>query len=198
MSLRELLELAKITSLGSYAMKDDDESLIKIFNFSLKEVYSKIPGALVAQQKLNLVKGKTRYEYLAGTVKILGAADCMGNAIAINDDTDHYSIYNLGNNVLDVPMCVQHKTDFVVLTLQINPPKITCDNLDTLDFTPDDALQLAVISHMAYMVSKNISEDNGIGHFNECMNAINEVNRLGLYTPYQHSWTNKFVSDGWR
>jgi hypothetical protein len=115
----------------------------------------------------------------------------------VNDDTDPLAIFDMGNHILDIPMCVQETTDDVILLLQIKPDKVTCDNVDTIDFTPDDALVPSILSYMAYMASKSLSEENGVSHFNDFMQNIDEIKRLGLYTTYNHSLKLPFYKNGW-
>ena len=103
----------------------------------------------------------------------------------------------MGNHVLDIPMCIQGMTSSLILLLQIKPPQVTCSNIDMIDFTPDDALVPSILSYMAYMVSKNISEENGVGHLQEFMQSIDEVKRLGLYVSYHHSRNLTFYANGW-
>ena len=196
MTIREILDLSRITTLGSYALKDDDDVVLQLLNFSLSQVYSRIP-VLTQLQHIHLVRDQTRYEYLSNSYKVLSAVTECERVLSINDDTDTLAIFDMGNHVLDVPMCVQELTNSLVLLLQMKPPKITCDNVDTIDFTPDDAIVPSILSYMAYMVSKNISEGNGVGHFQEFMNNINEVKSLGLYTTYHHSRRLTFYSNGW-
>jgi hypothetical protein len=196
MTIREIIDLARITTLGSYALKDDDNVVIQLLNFSLTQVYSKIP-ALTQIQHLHLVCEKTRYEYLDDGYKVLSAVTGCERWLAVNDDTDPLAIFDMGNHVLDIPMCVQELTSDVLLLLQMRPPKVTCDNVDTIDFTPDDALVPSILSYMAYMVSKNISEANGVGFLQEFMQSIDEVKKLGLYTTYNHSLRLPFYKNGW-
>ena len=196
MTIRETIDLAKITTLGSYALKDDDTVVINLLNFAMGQVYGRIP-ALTQIQHIHLVKDKTRYEYLDSAYKTLSVVTECERWLSVNDDTDPYGVFDMGNHVLDVPMCVQDLTNAIVLLLQIKPPKVTCDNVDTIDFTPDDALIPSILSYMAYMVSKNISEANGVGFLQEFMQTIDEVKRLGLYTSYNHSLKLPFYKNGW-
>jgi hypothetical protein len=196
MTIREVIDLARITTLGSYALKDDDQVVVTLLNFSMGQVYSKIP-ALTQIQHLHMVKEKTRYDYLDVGYKVLSAVTGCERWLSVNDDTDMLSIFDMGNHVLDIPMCIQEITNDVILLLQIKPPKVTCDNVDTIDFTPDDALVPSILSYMAYMVSKSISEANGVGHLQEFMQSIDEVKRLGLYTTYNHSLKLPFYKNGW-
>ena len=196
MTIREIIDLARITTLGSYALKDDDEAVVKLLNFSLSQVYSRVP-ALTQLQHIHLVENKTRYNYLDVAYKMLFATTECERVLKVNDDTDSLAIFDMGNHVIDVPMCVQKLTNGLVLLLQIKPPQVTCDNVDKIDFTPDDALVPSILSYMAYMVSKTISEENGVGHLQEFMQSINEVIALGLYTPYNHSMKLPFYRNGW-
>ncbi len=196
MTIREVIDLARITTLGSYALKDDDNVVIQLLNFSMSQVYNRIP-ALTEIQHIHLVVDKTRYEYLDKAYKPLYAVTECERMLAVNDDTDPLAIYDMGNHVLDIPMCVQETTNSVLLLLQVKPPKVTCENIDTIDFTPDDALVPSILSYMAYMVSKNISEANGVGFLQEFMQSIDDVKSLGLYTGYQHSLKLPFYKNGW-
>jgi len=196
MTIREIIDLAKITTLGSYALKEDDNAVVTLLNFSLSQVYSRVP-ALTQMQHIHFLKSKTRYEYLDVAYKVLSAVTECEQILTINNDTDPLAIFDMGNHVLDIPLCVQKHTNSVVLLLQIKPPKIECSEVDTVDFTPDDALVPSILSYMAYMVSKNISEENGVGHYQEFMQSIDEVKRLGMYTPYHHSRNFTFHSNGW-
>ncbi len=196
MTIREIINLARVTTLGSYALKDDDIVVIQLLNFSLSQVYSRVP-ALTQLQHIHLVKDKTRYDYLDVAYKTLFVTTECERVLRVNDDTDPLAVFDMGNHILDVPMCVQKLTNALVLLLQIKPPQVTCDNVDTIDFTPDDALVPSILSYMAYMVSKNISEENGIGHLQEFMQSINEVIAQGLYTPYNNSMRSPFYKNGW-
>ena len=196
MTVRDIIELAKVTSLGSYALKDDDDVLVRLLNFSMSQVYTRIP-ALTQLQHIHFVDKKTRYNYLDVAYKILSVVTECERVLAVNDDTDQFAVFDMGNHVLDIPMCVQEMTSSIVLLLQIKPPEVTCDNVDTIDFTPDDALVPAILSYMAYMVSKNISEENGVGHLQEFTQSVDEIKRLGLYTSYHHSRKFTFYSNGW-
>jgi len=196
MTVREIIDLARITTLGSYALKDDDNAVVTLLNFAMTQVYTKIP-ALTQIQHLHLVQEKTRYEYLADSYKILSVVTECERWLAVNDDTDPLAVFDMGNHVLDVPMCIQETTNAILLLLQMKPQKVTCDNVDEIDFTPDDALVPSILSYMAYMVSKNISEANGVGHYQEFMQSIDEVKRLGLYTTYNHSLKLPFYKNGW-
>ncbi len=49
---------------------------------------------------------------------------------------------------------------------------------------------------MAYTVSKNISEENGVIFLQEFDRSINEVKSLGLYTQFQNSGTLVFKEHG--
>jgi hypothetical protein len=196
MTIREVIDLARITTLGSYALKDDDQVVVTLLNFAMSQVYSRIP-ALTQIQHIHLVCEKTRYEYLDVAYKVVSAVTGCERWLAVNDDTDVFSIFDMGNHVLDIPMCIQELTNDVVLLLQIKPPQVTCDNIDEIDFTPDDALVPSILSYMAYMVSKNISEANGVGHLQEFMQHMDEIKRLGLYTTYNHSLKLPFFKNGW-
>jgi len=196
MTIREVLDLARITTLGSYALKDDDNVVLQLLNFSLSQVYNRVP-ALTQIQHIHLVADKTRYEYLDVAYKPLSVVTGCERILPINDDTDKLSVFDMGNHVLDIPMCIQGITNDVVILLQVKPPKVTCDNVDTIDFTPDDALVPSILSYMAYMVSKNISEENGVGFLNEFMQQIDEIKTLGLYTVYNNSLRNPFYKNGW-
>jgi len=196
MTIREVIDLSRITTLGSYALKDDDTVVIQLLNFSLSQVYSRIP-ALTQIQHLHLVTEKTRYNYLDVAYKPLSVVTSCERVLPVNDDTDVFSVFDMGNHVLDIPMCIQEITDDVVILLQVKPPKVTCDNVDTIDFTPDDALVPSILSYMAYMVSKNISEANGVGFLQEFMQQIDEIKTLGLYTVYNNSMRSPFYKNGW-
>lgn len=196
MTIRELIDLARITTLGSYALKDDDDVIVKLLNFAMGQVYNRIP-ALTQLQHIHFVEKKTRYNYLDVAYRTLSVTTECERVLKVNDDTDPLAVFDMGNHVLDVPMCVQETTNAIVLLLQVKPPEVTCDNVDTIDFTPDDALVPSILSYMAYMVSKNISEANGVGHLQEFMQSINEVIALGLYTPYNHSLKLPFYRNGW-
>ena len=196
MTIREVIDLSRITTLGSYALKDDDTVVIQLLNFSLSQVYSRIP-ALTQIQHLHLVTEKTRYNYLDVAYKPLSVVTSCERVLPVNDDTDIFSVFDMGNHVLDIPMCIQEITDDVVILLQVKPPKVTCDNVDTIDFTPDDALVPSILSYMAYMVSKNISEANGVGFLQEFMQQIDEIKTLGLYTVYNNSMRSPFYKNGW-
>jgi len=196
MTIREVIELAKITTLGSYALKDDDNVVLQLLNFSLSQVYSRIP-ALTQIQHIHLVTDKTRYEYLDAAYKPLSVVTSCERILPVNDDTDILSVFDMGNHVLDIPMCIQEITNDVVLLLQVKPPKVDCTNVDTVNFTPDDALVPSILSYMAYMVSKNISEENGVGFLNEFMQQIDEIKTLGLYTVYNNSLRSPFYKNGW-
>ena len=196
MTIREIIDLARITSLGSYALKDDDDAIVKILNFSMSQVYNKIP-ALTQFQTIPLVVNKTRYDYLDVSYRPISVVTECGKPLVINDDTNKFSLFDMGNHILDIPLCVQKLTNNISILLQIKPPKVTCSNLDIIDFAPDDALVPSILSYMAYMVSKNISEENGVGHLNEFMQSIEEVKRLGLYVTYNHSMDLPFYRNGW-
>ena len=196
MTIRELIDLARITTLGSYALKDDDTVVVQLLNFSMSQVYSRIP-ALTQIQHIHLVEEKTRYNYLDVAYKPLSVVTACERVLPVNDDTDNLSVFDMGNHVLDIPMCIQEITDAVVILLQVKPPKVTCDNVDTIDFTPDDALVPSILSYMAYMVSKNISEANGVGFLQEFMQQIDEIKTLGLYTVYNNSLRSPFYKNGW-
>ena len=196
MTIREVLDLAKVTTLGSYALKDDDNVVLQLLNFSLSQVYNRVP-ALTQIQHIHLVADKTRYEYLDVAYKPLSIVTGCERMLPINDDTDKLSVFDMGNHVLDIPMCIQGITNDVIILLQVKPPKVTCDNVDTIDFTPDDALVPSILSYMAYMVSKNISEENGVGFFNDFKQEIDEIKTLGLYTVYNNSLRNPFYKNGW-
>jgi hypothetical protein len=196
MTIREIVDLARITTLGSYAIKDDDNVVIQLLNFSMTQVYSRIP-ALTQIQHLHLVDKKTRYEYLYEGYKVLSAVTSCEQWLNVNDDTDPLAIFDMGNHVLDIPMRVQEITNDIILLLQVRPEKVTCDNVDTIGFTPDDALVPSILSYMAYMVSKNLSEENGVGFLQEFMQSIDEVKKLGLYTTYNHSLKLPFYKNGW-
>ncbi len=196
MTIREIIDLARITTLGSYALKDDDNVVIQLLNFSLSQVYSRIP-ALTQLQHIHFVPKKTRYNYLDVAYKPLSVVTECERVLSVNDGTDVFSVFDMGNHVLDIPMCVQELTNSIVILLQIKPPKVTCDNIDTIDFTPDDALVPSILSYMAYMVSKNISEADGVGFLQEFMQQIDEVKSLGMYTVYNNSLRNPFYKNGW-
>ena len=196
MTVREVIDLARITTLGSYALKDDDEVVVQLLNFSLSQVYARIP-ALTQIQHIHFVSEKTRYEYLDVAYKPLSVVTECERVLPVNDDTDVFSVFDMGNHVLDIPMCVQELTDAIVVLLQVKPPKVTCDNVDTIEFTPDDALVPSILSYMAYMVSKNISEANGVGFLQEFMQQINDVKTLGMYTVYNNSLRSPFFKNGW-
>jgi hypothetical protein len=149
-------------------------------------------------QHIHLVDGKTRYEYLSDSYKIISAVDEYERVIVINDDTEPLAIFDMGNHVLDIPLRVQKCTSSILLQLQMKPPKIECSNIDTIDFAPDDALVSPILLYMAYMVSTNIGEENGVSRLSEFMQSIDEVKRLGMYTPYQHSRAFAFYSGGWK
>jgi len=196
MTIREIIDLSRMTTLGSYGMKDDDPTVIALLNFAMTQVYNRIP-ALTQIQHIHLVSQKTRYSYLDVGYKVLSAVTGCEKWLNVNDDTDPLAIFDMGNHILDIPMCVQETTDDVILLLQIKPDKVTCDNVDTIDFTPDDALVPSILSYMAYMVSKSLSEENGVGHLQEFMQSIEDVKRLGLYTTYNHSLKLPFYKNGW-
>ena len=196
MTIREILNLAKVSPLGSYALKDDDETMLILLNFALSQVYNKIP-VLTEIQHIHLVGGKTRYEYLSNAYRVITATTECERVIVINDDTDALAIFDVGNHVLDIPLCVQETTNSILLLLQMKPPVITCSNIDTTEFTPDDALVSPILLHMAYMVSTNIGEESGVGRLQEFNESINEIKRLGMYNPYNHSNNVIFKSGGW-
>lgn len=196
MQLNEILELAKISGLGSYHLKHDEPTMVTLLNASLRQVYLRVP-ALTKEHILVLIEGKSFYTYSEDAYKILYAKSDCGNNLPVNSDTEQLSIFDMGNNRLDVPQIVQRVTPSVTLMYHIKPPTVTCENILTLDFLPDDALVSSIISYMAYMAGKNISEANGVGHYQEFQQQIDEVKRLGLYNSYSYSINSRFRESGW-
>jgi hypothetical protein len=197
LTIRELIDLAKITSLGSYHLKDDDNAVLQLLNFSLTEVYNRV-NALTESHRLVLLPNKYRYEYLSNSYRILDVHTDCGRTIPLNSELEKISVYDIGNHVLEVPEPVHCVTDVLVLILAIKPPKITVDNIDTVDFSPDDAMVSPILSFMAYMVSKNISESNGIGHLQEYEAVIQRIIATGSYNKYNPT-QNKIspIRNGW-
>jgi hypothetical protein len=198
MTIRELLDLAKITTLGSYAMKDDAKAMLMLFNVALIDVYDRLP-VLTATQNIVLKEDKYMYYYLDNAYRIINAKTMCGKKLYLNSGLECLSIYDNGNKVLDIPDTVHRVTDEIILTLQMKPPRITEDNIDTTDFTPDDALTTSILFYMAYMVSKNISEGNGVNHYQDYMNSINELKLSGRFNHYNPTMNNNlFYNNGWK
>jgi len=195
MRVRDVIELAKITSLGSLSIKSEDESILALFNYALTQVYLKIP-ALTQTQNLVLLCDKRRYMYLDNSYFPISASTVEGKPLSINDNTDLLSIRDLGNHIVFVPNTVHRITDKVSLLLQLKPPKIDYCNIDTTEFSLDDALVPATLAYMAYTASKNISEKNGIVFLQEFDKSIIEVRSLGLYVPFQSSNAIVFKDGG--
>jgi len=195
MLVREVIDLSKLTTLGSYAIKCNDADIMVLFNFALTQVYLRMP-ILTQTQQLVLVCNKNRYETLSSSYMPLSASTYEGRYLAINDNTDELSIRHLGNHLIYVPDSLFEITNKVSILLQMKPPRIDYCNIDTTEFTLDDALVPAVLAYMAYTVSKNISEENGVIFLQEFDRSINEVKSLGLYTQFQNSGALVFKEHG--
>jgi len=196
MTLPELLDIAKLASLGSYSKKNDESVVIKLLNHAMVQTYSRVP-ALREQHHIHLTPGRYRYEYMQEAYNILEARTSCGTPLSVND-SNSVGIFDIGNHVIEVPETVHKLTDMIVLTLAIKPPKVTCENIDKLDFMPDDALAPAILSYMAYMAGKGLSENGGQIHLQEfelhIRNAKSEkqYNRQSISKP---EYTG--VDNGW-
>lgn len=196
MQIGDLLELSKVSGLGSYHLKHDDTVMVILLNAALKQVYMRVP-ALTKEYVLVLHNGKTFYSYPEEAYRIIQATTVCGKKITVNSNVEYLAIFDTGNHRLDVPIHVHEVTDAISMLLHIKPPTVTCANIGTLDFLIDDALVSSIISYMSYTAGKNISESNGVGHYQEFLQQIDEVKKLGLYNTYSHSTNTNIKSNGW-
>lgn len=178
MKLLEIVNLAKISSLSAYGQVYDDRNIIMLLNFAVKYTYSKVP-VLTQVHNIRLSSGR----YLYNIPKCVGIVNCTVDAITVSSNNKDSGVKRLSPTEIVVSSNIANSEyRSIELELHTEPDQITENTIELLDLEPDVILVTPILSYMAYLASKAISEMDGQVHLNEFNTAISDILASGSYT----------------
>ena len=193
MRLRQIFDILKNTELKQIVEGEDDNKIVAFMNLAIVEVYSKF-NILQEEQIIYIVADQTRYKLQDNALKILQAYyrnttqdPLLGNdaftEVPVNDINCDESIFTPQPNTLHIPNPIEGRVYSLVIVVE--PPWITLDNIDTLDFFIPQQYLEPILAFAAYRAYKSMNGDMNteIGsHLQNYMRACTEVYKKGMAT----------------
>ena len=193
MRLRQIFDILKNTELKQIVEGEDDNKIVSFMNLAVVEVYSKF-NILQEEQIIYVVPDQTRYKLPDNTLKVLQAyyrntktepllGDDAFTQVPINDINCDESIFTPQPYTLHIPNPKDGRIYSLILVVE--PPWITLENIDTLDFFIPQQYLEPILAFAAYRAYKSMNGDmkTEIGsHLQNYMRACNEVYHKGMAT----------------
>ena len=207
MRINEILSILKDVELKQIIVGEDDNQVIALLNMALITVYGKF-AILQEEQLITVVPGKTRYPLQANSQKILqvyfrnlNTEPLMGEdaymQVPVNDINDEESVFTPQPYILHIPNPVDGREYSIIQV--VNPPWVTKDNKDILDFNIPPQLLEPIVNYAAYRAYKSMNgdEQTEIGsHYRAYQVSCQELLKNGLMNNQSVMTNMKSVNGG--
>lgn len=168
MTIRQIIDLAKVSELNGLAIGNNDESVLGFINLGVLELYKRF-SLRVEEHIIELVDGVDLYTMPANYMWLIAAygevdmrSTDMVNELPINEEDNPLSVNTVGWNKIQVPISV---TGGYISIIYIASPEVyTIDELSVEVNLPPQMIE-PLLAYIGYRANATIdsgvqSEDN--------------------------------------
>jgi hypothetical protein len=188
MRLKDIIEVLRDTELKQIIIGEDDRQVYSLLNMALIDVYARF-NILQEEQLITMEADKNRYRLYDKSQKVLQVyGKCWKDQdkeeivdLPINDINHECSVFTPQPYVLYVPNPIAGEILSVIHAVE--PPYVTKENIDTLDFLIPPQLMEPIVNYIGYRAYLSINGDQqyeSTSHYQRYLRSCNDVYKRGL------------------